>query len=76
MCHLYHIMKHFVDWIESRYYDFCGIPIELKAKIDPRVEAKIEDNCKKLGKCIYIILVSTCVLYKIEYPCHLPTSSQ
>ena len=59
-------MKHFVDWIESRYYDFCGIPIELKAKIDPSVEAKIECNCKMLGKYMYITLFSTCVLYRVS----------
>lgn len=67
MCHLYYVMEHFVDWIKSRYYDFCDVPIELKTRIDPSVESKVEYNCEMLGEYCYQCAYDDII---IECSCH------
>lgn len=47
---LYHTLKHFVHWIEVRFYDYCHLQYGLKVQIDDNTVSVIEKNCNAIGK--------------------------
>ena len=45
---LYYIMKHFTEWIEMGYYDYCDLPYGLKTSIVSTTKSIIRENYNRI----------------------------